>query len=1321
MANTLFIEKYGSNNFWHTHNGNPLTKYAISDFEISLDGDKFNIVEIDGAKRYSYLIEDITLQDHTVGGGIETFTDPQVFYIRLQDVFYTPFLFTAGGTTKSTVILKKGMGVVLNKPQSWINANFDNTGLGINEMVGWAKKNGNHGTENIGDRVSVAQGTKHPGLTDTGGSEDSIVVAHSHLSGSYNTGGGSVLFTSKGLNSGNDTVYQSTQTTGVSGIGKNMQPYLVELHIERTEDLIFTGGAGGSELNKIISQTGFSLVGQTFTLNALWVWMIAGIQKTNISIITDTIPFCTTGYSRIDLGVLNAANSYQRIQGVESLTTPVAPALPINTIQCTLFFVTDNSASPPSIPIIGDAFVKKLESQDFIANYGVTTVIDQINLIDERSSISLVGSATDIKSVQLSGEFIRPGKPHFFKNRTGHNVKLWHLAGTGNIKYFFPNGLDLIVKPNEVIEFSINANDSGNIRAEFVGPDIALGFTPENIANKNISNGYAGLGSNGKIDPLQLPALAITDTFVVSSQAQMLSLTVDVGDVAVRTDINKSFILRIDGASTLANWQELLSPTSVDQSIIDGSTNAVSGNAVFDGLETKLDKKYSSIKTVGVGGDYATLELLFANEPGGKTLIKLLDTQYTCVNPKFVVKNGWVIQGLGYGKTNITFSFTTPIDVNLSGLQVRVDCELLDLKVTSVNNTNVGGYSQYSLHSDYNTPFKAQITRCWFKTISNPNVADANGYNGLSVGVGTWEGQELEFRECILQGQSVAIDNKYTLNLHNTYITGNHLLPCRVSFYNCQLTGGFTTVLISDNYSNDSELNSNRIKDLFEFVGCEIKGGLYLRSHSQSGTIDKKNGINFNFSGTNVDEFINTSDLVDTSLSNYDINSLPVTKDIEFFKNIGSTAILAGDFVAYVYANRKSEYHLTGLINTIIGVEKLTSANSFNFAGISLTDSGINNFIHLAKGSISYTRLGYYGLNIGDRVSFDSTTGDLVKTFFGGIGKVVKKTDTNRLGIELSPIGKIYNTFGTYTERGVLEILGNAGGAGHPTIWLKDKNVLGQLSNYAISVGSNTNISPYYEQARFSINDNISQTERFSIDIQGITGINRKLKIFNQAVVGDSGAYNLLPVLDVSGFSVFGSASNRFVLGRSSLGSGESGAYFEYGSNIANTTSIQSVSAGVSYRDLALNPQGGSVIVGSLIGTGTRTVVADASGKLSTDILPISGTYTPTLTNTLNVSSSVVHNFYYTRIGDIVTCTFTFTASVTTGSTITGITATLPINRSVTTSYYVGGGVVGPNNNANMSSGKVLLLNNTTRFIFYCIPASTGVNYFTGTFQYSIN
>ncbi len=104
-------------------------------------------------------------------------------------------------------------------------------------------------------------------------------------------------------------------------------------------------------------------------------------------------------------------------------------------------------------------------------------------------------------------------------------------------------------------------------------PQTALGFTPENASNRNALNGYAGL-NNGKIDANQLPAIAITDTFVVNTQAAMLALVCEVGDVAVRTDLNKSFILKVDGASTLANWQELLSPTSPVQSVA-GKTGVV--------------------------------------------------------------------------------------------------------------------------------------------------------------------------------------------------------------------------------------------------------------------------------------------------------------------------------------------------------------------------------------------------------------------------------------------------------------------------------------------------------------------------------------------------------------------------------------------------------------------------------------------------------------------------------------------------------------------------------------------------------------------------
>jgi hypothetical protein len=61
----------------------------------------------------------------------------------------------------------------------------------------------------------------------------------------------------------------------------------------------------------------------------------------------------------------------------------------------------------------------------------------------------------------------------------------------------------------------------------------------------------------GLVPTSQLPALAITEVFTVVSQAAMLALTAQRGDVAVRTDVAKTFILSTDSPSTLADWKEI--------------------------------------------------------------------------------------------------------------------------------------------------------------------------------------------------------------------------------------------------------------------------------------------------------------------------------------------------------------------------------------------------------------------------------------------------------------------------------------------------------------------------------------------------------------------------------------------------------------------------------------------------------------------------------------------------------------------------------------------------------------------------------------------
>ncbi len=90
------------------------------------------------------------------------------------------------------------------------------------------------------------------------------------------------------------------------------------------------------------------------------------------------------------------------------------------------------------------------------------------------------------------------------------------------------------------------------------------------------------LDSGGKLVSSILPAIAITDTYIAENEAAMLALSAQKGDVCVRTDLNKSFILKADGASVKTNWQELLTPTDTVLSV-NGRTGAVTVNELPTG------------------------------------------------------------------------------------------------------------------------------------------------------------------------------------------------------------------------------------------------------------------------------------------------------------------------------------------------------------------------------------------------------------------------------------------------------------------------------------------------------------------------------------------------------------------------------------------------------------------------------------------------------------------------------------------------------------------------------------------------------------------
>lgn len=132
--------------------------------------------------------------------------------------------------------------------------------------------------------------------------------------------------------------------------------------------------------------------------------------------------------------------------------------------------------------------------------------------------------------------------------------------------------------------------------------------------------------------------------------------------------------------------------------------------------------------------------------------------------------------------------------------------------------------------------------------------------------------------------------------------------------------------------------------------------------------------------------------------------------------------------------------------------------------------------------------------------------------------------------------------------------------------------------------------------------------------------------------------------------------------------------------------SIAGYSSGTQETLLAISGNGSTRLnkygVGAFTGTAAYLMGIDASGNLI-EVSPAgsgqAGTYTPTLTNASNVSSSSAFSCQYLSVTDastgqqVVTVSGKFTLTFTTGGSTTRLGISLPIASSLGTDYAVGG------------------------------------------------
>lgn len=261
--------------------------------------------------------------------------------------------------------------------------------------------------------------------------------------------------------------------------------------------------------------------------------------------------------------------------------------------------------------------------------------------------------------------------------------------------------------------------------------------TKENTANKNTANGYAGLGSDGKLISNQLPAITITDTFVVGSQAAMLALTAETGDVAVRTDLSKSYILKGSNTSVLADWQELLSPVDGVTSVFGrvGSVVANTGDYTTAQVTETTNKKYQTDAQALYNDATSSIQTQLNGKENlsNKSTITTLGTSDTLYPTQNAVKT-YVDNKVGSGAGSLEFN-STDLTVWNNG-KSNVDTNTSFGEAALRSNTTGGwntAYGQSALYNNTTGNFNTAVGLASLPANISGQLNTALGYGALNT------------------------------------------------------------------------------------------------------------------------------------------------------------------------------------------------------------------------------------------------------------------------------------------------------------------------------------------------------------------------------------------------------------------------------------------------------------------------------------------------------------------------------------------------------------------------------------------------------------
>ena len=398
----------------------------------------------------------------------------------------------------------------------------------------------------------------------------------------------------------------------------------------------------------------------------------------------------------------------------------------------------------------------------FASEIDLTTHTNNTSIHFEQSQISITTSQISDYSTFIETDPIFSTSEAF--NITSTDItNLSNLSGTNSGDQ---SSSDFDIK---------DLTDSTDLRTIWSGKQDALGFTPENIANKGQNNGYASLDSGGKIPVGQLPASVMhylgiwnanTNTPTIADSGSFVSGDIYLVSVAGTQDLGSGEITFSEGDWVVYNgtiWEKSINSNAVVS--VNSQTGVVSLDT--DNISEGANKYYSS----GLfDTDFATKSTTDLSE-GTNLYYEKFRTERELSGKTFNdgVRNGGV-------------------DVNSDGIVFDGTDDYITINFTDLNNTN------------------AQTISGWFKKSNNDDFPSTDQFKFLTQEYLYFSGRDGGLRFGTGSDDVIAVSKTtYPLNEWN-YLVGVWDGTKLLFYVNGNLIGEKTTTLVQ---TSNTSLNRN--------------------------------------------------------------------------------------------------------------------------------------------------------------------------------------------------------------------------------------------------------------------------------------------------------------------------------------------------------------------------------------------------------------------------------------------------------------------------------------------------------------------------------